>query len=185
MKSFISLEALFPKRSFVIVEWRVRHAVAGDSCQFHAPCNVLQVFGLQTTFGAIVNRAFEHRFPTREVWLRSAARFGNGRVLEEQLVPNEFGLPGLGECQNLSLRRIKVPERFGYEIMIDEQVVDAPQEQLHQKPDRRGGCEHRESASMRLLWSPWTPVRTSRIKTLSFSVNANHSAASLATKMFS
>ena len=51
-------------------------------------------------------------------------------MLEEKLIPDEICLCGLGQFPEIVVRDAEIPEALGDEVMVDEQIVNSPKQQL-------------------------------------------------------
>ena len=115
----IARKAFLPYRALQVVERCVGHVNLFDPRQFHAASDVL--------LGAL---AGEPRAQSRQIAFlhvqsqrvqrrqHAAAGLGNRRVLEEQGVPNQLRLGGLGERPEFVMRQLEEPHGFGDQIMI-------------------------------------------------------------------
>src|SRR5689334_7164416 len=51
-------------------------------------------------------------------------------MLQEQGVPNQIGLGRLGHTPKFLVRHFEVAKRLGHEVVVNQQFVDSPKQQL-------------------------------------------------------
>lgn len=60
----------------------------------------------------------------------AASRFGDGRVFDEQSAADEVGLLGFGERPVVLRSHVGGAKKFGFEIVVGEELVDTPQRKI-------------------------------------------------------
>ena len=63
----------------------------------------------------------------------AAARFGDGRMFDEKRVPDQVCLLRFGHRPKFFVGDVGLTKRFGDQVMVGEQVVDAPEEKFAER----------------------------------------------------
>lgn len=126
----VAAESLFPERTFLVVEGRIRHADRLDVGQFEDTLHVLvgPLLGEPAADrGEIVLPGVDSE--GLQGGEHAAAGFADRGILDEKGVPKHLRLRRLAGCPELVVRDIEVTEPFSDEVMVDEQLVDTPKQE--------------------------------------------------------
>jgi len=127
----IGRRALEPHGPFVLVEGIVGHDDAPHLRQAEHLVHVgLHLPALEP--GAEFLQVARLRVEAEHIQARehAAAGLADGRVLHEQLVPDEFGLCGLRQRPEVRVGHRKASVNLCNEVMVGEEFVEAPEQQV-------------------------------------------------------
>ena len=133
-KALVAPEPALPHHALLVVEGRVRHADAAHARHVHAVRRVVGDLPLGEPLAQRGQVALLH-VKAEAVQRREHATtgLGDGRVLDEERVPNHVRLLAFGHGPELVVSQVELPEALRDKVVINQQVINAPQQQLAER----------------------------------------------------
>ena len=120
-ETLVPNEASFPNRSFDIVKGRIGHVNLRDPCQLETSSDMILDLLIAKPPAEAWQIAFLHIKPKQiQRSQNSTTGFRNRRMLQEQMLPHQFGLSRFRERPELVVGHVQEPKDLRNQVMINQ-----------------------------------------------------------------